>query len=564
MHIRRGGIYWHAMRCTALTLPVLAIASLVAAEDPRPFAAVAQPTGAAMAKGETTDPWPAGTIATLQALVAANPIVDPGPGPGRIAAVDKPLRAMIGGGRVFTGSEHPACGFPGPDGYLQEALVSTKDQASAWYPVLADIACTWNWSWDGSTMFAWQTSRAMHASDGRVAWQLPAEVRAELASGSEHPVWGPTTLQRPFAVARFMRDTVANDRLGLLELRGSETIAGAATYTLSWLVVTAAGVERLQITPPTGSTAFDLLQSFSSSNRWNWVPRGVAELQVIRNDRNDRDIPNATSLNAYLAKATSMSAATIDLGRTFAASIQRFRDGYVAALVVRAPASQVVAINQESYPFCQASERATRICVLDDQCQVTSSWLIPGQWTLSTRLMRGDAIALIAQAFPNRNQGKESMTILCDPVARTVSTVGWVGSEQDVVEDAIWQGQRVALMVRSPSLGRPRWQGATDLVLKPNGASIPTSAANATGSAPANTDSVTGRWQIVEGAGTGQFFVFRQDGTWTSPWGDFGGSWSAAPSGPTMTANRPVVATLLPDGRMRVVANVTLVLQRVP
>lgn len=77
-----------------------------------------------------------------------------------------------------------------------------------------------------------------------------------------------------------------------------------------------------------------------------------------------------------------------------------------------------------------------------------------------------------------------------------------------------------------------------------------------------STRSIIGRWQIVEGPGNGQFVEFLQDGRWTSPWGDFTGRWTSTAEGITMTSNRPISVTKLADGRVRISANFTLVIQR--
>ncbi len=514
-----------------------------------------------------TPAWPAGIVATVDVVL---PQAFP---PGartptdHAAAMGAPLPAVLGGVRAYSAKDHPARGFPDGDGFIDTVIASDTDHASAWYPIRADVAsgAFRNWSWDGSTCFAWLSDKTVRLADGRIAWQLPADLRTELEAGANVAVWGRSTLPRPCAVARFVPGTVANNQIGMLEMRGAETASGAVTFTLAWLNVTVAGVERLPMATspalPTDLDAFDLCSEVTSSARWAWCPTGVAVVEI---ERAGHDGPGKVTAQVWIPSGGKLVPKLVSLGKGHAPTIHRYRDGYLALVDVRVEGGevQVVGVAGDAYPFRQITDRATRLAVLDAGGSLIADWLLPGRWECSPQRMRGDVVALVAQA--SQTAPGQMLTTLCNPLTGSCSPKGLVGDTP--VLDAIWQGQQVALVTLVPELERPTWLGDVTIVSQALGITIPTTAQilGDVAAGPTPTRSVIGRWQIVEGPGNGQFVEFLQDGLWTSPWGDFTGRWTSTAEGLAMTSNRPVTATMLADGRMRIAANVTLVIQRTP
>lgn len=539
--------------------------AMLGAGEAVPLAVYPEARETAFAAIAVAPPWPAGSVVTVQAVL---PQAFP-PGArtpaGHTAVMGAPLPAMLGGVRVYAAKDHPARGFPSSDGFIDSAIASDADQASAWYPIRADVAngAFRNWSWDGSTCFAWLSDQSVRLADGRIAWQLPSDLRTEIGAGAAVAVWGRSTLPRPCAVARFAPGTVANNHLGMLELRGAETASGAVTFTLAWLNVTVAGVERLPMATspalPTDRDAFDLLSDMTTSARWAWCPTGTATVEI---ERAGHDGPGKVTAQVWLPSGGKLVPKLVSLGKGHAATIHRYRDGYLALVDVRVDGGevQVVGVAGDAFPFRQKSDRGTRLAVLDAGGALTADWLLPGRWECSPQRMRGDVVALVAQA--TQAAPGQVLTALCNPLTGSCAPKGLVGDTP--VLDALWQEKRVALVALVRELERPTWLGDVAIVSQALGITIPTSSqvAGAEAAGPTSTRSIIGRWQIIEGPGNGQFVEFLQDGRWTSPWGDFTGRWTSTAEGVTMTSNRPITVTMLADGRVRIAANVTLVIQR--
>jgi hypothetical protein len=518
-----------------------------------------------------TPPWSSGSVFTVQAVL---PEAFP-PGTkdtaGRGPVVDQPMPVVIAGARIYAGSSSPICGFPGPEGFIDRQVATWDDLSSTWHLLRSDLApgASRHWSWDGSTCFAWLSDKTIRRANGEIVWRLPAEIEKSVSAGASVPVWSRSGVPRNATIAKFIPGAVANDRIGLIEMTTTESVAGAITNTLSWLIVSQSGVQRCAMatapTLPTEVDAFALHTDMVDSARWACVATGAAKVEI---ERDGRDGPGKVTLRTMLPDGAKLARKDRALGKGYTASVQRYRDGFLVLVGVRLEQGelQVVGIAGENYLFRQQTNRCTRAFVIDEHGAVAASWLLPGVWEPVQQRMRGDVVALLGQA--SNAPAPTILTALFDPVTGRIAPKAYVGAPGRPVLDAVWQDDRVAFMTIVPALGRACWVGDAQVVQVPTAAiSIQASTQAAPPSVQRTADGATalavaGRWQIVEGPGIGQFVEFAADGGWTSPWGDFGGRWSVAGTTLTMTANRQVQATVLEDGRIRVQANVTFTIQK--
>lgn len=538
-------------------VPFLLLASVAYAVEPVPmraFEVAVEASGKAAAPAPLVSPWEPKTIFVLRAVTKDAAALPAYHGTGAEIKWVWPL--VYDGCRIYSGTAVDGVtsfGFPGREGYIDAVIYRSDNKESAWSMQLKQnggFSINQLTSWDGSTVFCACGDNTLRQFDGTVVWRLPADVDDMVRAGNEIGLWNTHNVRGTTKLARFVPGAVSNAQASLVELSTEQSLDGTRQSTLTWLKVGASGVER---SPFRRSSAYSLTELYRGKSGEFAAANINGCAGVIRyTDRNMIVIYSATS-QGMVESSREFSKERVEA--------MRYLDGYLVSQIIpgSVPNAQVVGTAGNQFPFRMSAGDVTRINLIDGQGVYGKTWLLPGAWNASPVRMRGNYIMLCGENSESTSRRELNSTILFDPSTGAIAPAVYLSRTGPT--DAIWEGDHVAFN----DVG---WSGDVDLVRAPARLPViqPLSA-----SAPPSTHVVDGQqvlqlrgeWRIAEGPGTGGQVVFAANGQWTSPWSDFGGTWTAQGTSITLTANRPVTATLLPDGKIRIVANVTLVLQKV-